>query len=90
MSTWGGEVSACMGCMRWERFLGHSFYVCLIFIFLHIWSYHVSASEFLGGFTPSVVGWEPSEVRCSLSEVFFVCYWSGAGMSPGVLYGVSR
>ena len=74
-----------MGCRRGERLLGHIFSVCIIFIFLRGWEYHVSADVCLGGCTPSEVGWVPSEVRCSPSEVFVICFWSRAGMIPGVL-----
>ena len=79
-----------MGCRRGERCLGHCLSVCIIFLFSRCWGYHVSAAVYLGGFTPSEVGWSPSEVRCSPLEVFFICYWSGDGMSPGVLARVSR
>ena len=34
-----------MGCRCGERLLGHCFYVCLIFLFLHGWEYHVSAAK---------------------------------------------
>ena len=43
-STATGEVSACMGCRCGERLLGHCFSVCIIFLFLHGWEYHVSAA----------------------------------------------
>ena len=33
--------------------------------------------------------WAPSEVRCSLSEVFVIFSPSGADMSPGILDSVS-
>ena len=42
-STTAGEVSAYMWCRCGELLLGHCFYVCLIFLFLHGWEYHVSA-----------------------------------------------
>ena len=44
-STNAGEVSACIGCRWGERLLGHCFSVCLIFLFLHGWEYHVSAAK---------------------------------------------
>ena len=44
-STTAGEVSACMGCRCWELLLGHCFSVCLIFLFLYVWEYHVSAAK---------------------------------------------
>ena len=62
-STTSGEVSACMGFRRGERRLGHRFSVCIIFIFLRGWEYHVSADVYLGGCTLSEVVWVPSEVR---------------------------
>ena len=45
---------------------------------------------FLGRCTPSEVGWAPSEVSCSPLEVVVIGFWSGDGMSPGVLDFVSR
>ena len=46
-STTTGEVSVCMGCRCGERLLGYCFSVCLIFLFLHGWEYHVSAAVWL-------------------------------------------
>ena len=89
-STTAGKVSACVGFRRGERRLWHCFSVYLIFIFLHGWEYHVSAAVYLGRCTPYGLGWAPSEVRCSPSEVFFIWFWSGAGMGTGVLYSVIR
>ena len=43
-STAAGEVSACMGCRCGESLLGHCFSVCIIFIFVHVWEYHVSTA----------------------------------------------
>ena len=36
----------------------------LCYLFSYGWAYHVSSTIFFGGFTPSEVGWEPSEVSC--------------------------
>ena len=79
-----------MGCRSGERHIGHRLSVCLIYIYLRGWEYHVSAYVCLGGCTPSGVGWAPSEVICSTLEVFGIWFRSGAGMSPGVLDRVSR
>ena len=76
-STTAGEVSACMGCRRGERCLGHSFSVCIIFLFLRSREYHVSDAVCLGGCTPSEVGLGHSEVRCSPLKVFL--YGFGVG-----------
>ena len=78
-----------MGCRCGERRLGNCFYVCLIFIFLSGWEYHVSESVCLGGCTPSEVSWALSEVSFSPLEVFVIGFWSGTGMSPGVFDRVS-
>ena len=79
-----------MGCRHGELCLGHCFYVCLIFLFLRGWSYHVSSVVYLGGCTPSEVGWETSEGSCSPLEVFVISFWSGVVMIPGVLDHVFR
>ena len=60
-----GEVSTCMECRHGERRLGHRFSVCLIFRFLRVWEYHLSAAVCLRGCTPSELGWEPYEMCCS-------------------------
>ena len=51
-STTVDEVYACMGCRCGQRCLGNRFSVCIIFIFLHGWEYHVSAAVCLGGVHP--------------------------------------
>ena len=79
-----------MSCGRGERCIWHRFSVCLIFIFFRGWKYYVSDAVYLGGCTPSEVGWSPLEVRFSPSEVFVIWFWNGAGMIPGVLDCVSR
>ena len=89
-STTSDEVSACMGCRSGERRLGKHFSVCLMFIFLLGWEYHVSDAISVeeGGCIPSEVSSAPSEVSCPYSEVFVFWFWIGAGMSPGVLDSV--
>ena len=89
-STTSGEVFAFMGCRCGERRLGNRFSVCLIFIFLRGWKYHVSSAVYWGGCTPSKVGWAPSEVRCSPLEVLIIWFWSDTSMSPGALAPVNR
>ena len=83
-------ISVCMGGRCGERCLGHRFSLFVIFLFLRVWEYQVSAAVCFEGFTPSELGWAPWEVSCSPSEVFFIWYWSGAGMVPGVLARVRR
>ena len=45
-STIVGEVSACIGCRRVERCLGHRFYIYVIFLLLRGFEYHVSTAVF--------------------------------------------